>query len=155
MCEFGLLKTKELEETLEMIHDVFMQFEASDYSQQGVDTFLKFIDIANIRDSIKKGELVFWNTKASGKIVGVLAVRNRTHICMLFVDAQFHRHGIAKRLLKEAFCDMDDGTKITVRSSPYAVPFYHAVGFVDTDAQMARDGIVFVPMATRCSELKI
>ena len=35
---------------------------------------------------------------------------------------------------------------ITVNSSPYAVPVYHKLGFVDTDVEQISDGMRYTPM---------
>ena len=35
---------------------------------------------------------------------------------------------------------------ITVNSSPYAVPVYHKLGFVDTDVGQISDGMRYTPM---------
>lgn len=35
---------------------------------------------------------------------------------------------------------------ITVNSSPYAVPVYHKLGFIDTDTEQLSDGIRYIPM---------
>jgi predicted GNAT family N-acyltransferase len=35
---------------------------------------------------------------------------------------------------------------ITVNSSPYGVPFYHALGFEDSDKEQTVNGIRFTPM---------
>ena len=34
----------------------------------------------------------------------------------------------------------------TVNSSPYAVPVYHKLGFIDMDSEQLSDGIRFTPM---------
>ncbi|MDN5360294.1 MAG: hypothetical protein PWQ84_1357, partial [Thermotogaceae bacterium] len=39
-----------------------------------------------------------------------------------------------------------DKATLTVNSSPYAVGFYHKMGFKDTDNELEKDGIRFVPM---------
>ena len=35
---------------------------------------------------------------------------------------------------------------ITVNAAPYAVEFYHKVGFYDTDKEESNDGIRYTPM---------
>jgi len=37
-------------------------------------------------------------------------------------------------------------TQITVNSSPYAVKVYERLGFVKTEEQQEKDGILYVPM---------
>jgi len=36
--------------------------------------------------------------------------------------------------------------KITLNASPYAVPFYRAIGFKDLDEQQEYKGILYTPM---------
>jgi predicted GNAT family N-acyltransferase len=68
---------------------------------------------------------------------------------MLFVDKTYHKRGIAKQLFDEFVKDVkssSDKATLTVNSSPYAVGFYHKMGFKDTDNELEKDGIRFVPM---------
>ncbi|MEA4921471.1 MAG: GNAT family N-acetyltransferase, partial [Clostridiaceae bacterium] len=69
---------------------------------------------------------------------------------LLFVDHQYHRRGIATALVKKAVADckeLDDNLDhITVNSSPYAVPFYVALGFEQLSEVCEQNGIKFVPM---------
>ena len=37
-------------------------------------------------------------------------------------------------------------TSVTVNASPYAVGFYHKMGFEDTDIQQLVSGILYTPM---------
>ena len=39
------------------------------------------------------------------------------------------------------------GYRLTVYSSPYAVGFYHRIGFVDTNREQKKDGIRYTPMS--------
>lgn len=148
------MKQDELPETVELIHRVFTEFEAVDYSVRGVKSFFEFIEVSSIQKGIGSGELDFWVCEANGVIIGTIAMKNRTHICMLFVDKRYHRLGIATKLIHTALKDIDPSEQITVNSSPYGVPFYHAVGFADTDGLITKDGIKFVPMTAKCSRLK-
>ena len=82
-------------------------------------------------------------------MVGIIGVRNETHISLLFVDSEYHKRGIATKLVRSMF----DQTmrkygkrEMTVNSSPYAVGFYHKMGFVDTNTEQLTDGIRYTPM---------
>ena len=54
-------------------------------------------------------------------------------------------NGIGKALFNAVKneCPSD---KITVNSSPYAVPIYHKLGFTDTDTEQVVNGLRFTPM---------
>jgi len=151
--DIRLMKAAELNDTLELIRNVFSEFEAPDYEPEGVETFFAFSEETSIKESIASGELKFWICKSRRSLAGALAVKNGCHICMLFVDKRFHRQGIATRLLEAAFSGTDSSSIITVNSSPYGVPFYHAAGFSDTSPLTVKNGIKYVPMSAKRSEL--
>src|SRR6056297_2647542 len=88
----------ELIDVLKLIKTVFMEFEAPDYSEEGVQTFLNFIELISIQKMFDDGTLKCWVCIKDKKIVGVMASRHLSHICMLFVDKAYHKKGIAKRL---------------------------------------------------------
>ena len=138
----------EIGECLELAKRVFLQFEASDYSADGVKTFLDFADDINFRQSFLQGENVFLVCCHDKNIVGILNTRNLSHVSMVFVEKQWHRKGVATRLFAEFIKDRKllGVKKITLNSSPYGIPFYHAIGFKDTDCQQIKDGIIFTPM---------
>ncbi len=64
---------------------------------------------------------------------------------MFFVDGQYQEKGIGKQLFQAIWKDCPAG-KITVNSSPYAVPIYHKLGFCDTDKEKVINGLRFTPM---------
>jgi predicted GNAT family N-acyltransferase len=61
------------------------------------------------------------------------------------VDGKYHRQGIGTKLFKTVLQEYPDQV-ITLNSSPYGLPFYHALGFVDTDKEQMVNGIRFTPM---------
>lgn len=133
----------------EMIWKVFSEFEAPDYSNEGIKTFKEFIKPQRLLREIKKGDLKIYCCFAEEKLVGVLAFRNAKHISLLFVDKGYQKKGIAKKLLKIGESDIKDNPKvkeITVNSSPYAVKIYKKLGFISTDNMQEKDGIKFMPM---------
>lgn len=126
----------------------FLEFEADDYSPEGVKNFFDFITSTQIEDMFLNGSYKAVAAFDGEKIVGFLGFRNINHISLLFVDAEYHRQGIATMLI-EFLVDYLLGIKkdyTTVYSSPYAVGFYHRLGFNDTDEEQHKDGIIYTPM---------
>ena len=118
-----------------------MQFEAPDYSEEGIQSFRDFIEKKEIANTLE-----FWGAYDDNELKGVIATREeRKHICCFFVKAQYHRQGIGRKLW-EYLLENNPNEIITVNSSPYAVPIYHKLGFVDTDAEQLSDGIRYTPM---------
>ncbi len=133
------LSNDEITIALELTWEVFMEFEAPDYSQEGINEFRSFLDD---QDAMKK--LRFWGALNLNKMVGILAMR-QDHICLLFVRKEFHRQGIAKKLFRHLLYQIKSET-ITVNSSPYALEVYGKLGFKAIKAEQITNGIRYTPM---------
>lgn len=133
-----------------LIAAVFEKYIADDYSARGVKNFLGYIKPSAIITRLDRPEYFSLVARQNGRIVGIIEIRNCDHICLLFVDADLHRRGIARILIHSALkrC-ISQGTgpsRITVNSSPYAVYIYRKLGFVEKGPSQEKDGIIFVPM---------
>ena len=148
--EYRKVKQEELPETLDLVCKVFDEFESPFYSEEGIASFYKFIDINNMSEQYSNGSLYFYGCFVNDIIVGMIAVKDFIHISLLFVDKQYHRQGIARSLFDNIIkiCkERNPSLKtITVNSSPYAVEVYHKFGFSDVSSEQVVDGIRFVPM---------
>lgn len=112
---------------LRLVWEVFRQFEAPDYSFEGINTFKSFID-----DDEMVNCHTFHGAFLEGEIVGVAATRPRgSHIALFFVDSRYHRQCIGRGLF-EALLMAGASNKISVNSSPYASELYSCLGFSDT-----------------------
>lgn len=141
--------SKGLPEAFELVWQTFLLFEAPDYSEEGVQEFKGFIAVENIRESLKKKELILWGFYEETELQGVIAVRDGCHISLLFVEKQHHYKGIARQLLSGAvaYCSANaDCQRITVNSSPYAEAAYRKLGFVPEEEEQTVNGIRFIPM---------
>lgn len=135
---------EDIETVLSLVWSVFCEFEAPDYSNEGVEEFKK-----SIHDEKYLSELRIFGAFMGENPVGVIATRNGgNHIALFFVDGRYQRNGIGKMLFNEVVrqCKSD---RITVNSSPFAVPIYHKLGFRDTDCEQVVSGIRFTPMELR------
>ncbi len=131
----------DLTEALNLVWKVFLKYEAPFYTEQGINTFHNFIS-----DKEKMNSLVFYGMYEENKIVGVIATRNNgNHIALFFVDGDYHKKGIGKKLFQKVL-ENSTSNIITVNSSVYAVDVYHKLGFVDTDIEQIDEGIRFTPM---------
>ena len=71
-----------------------MEYEAPDYTEEGIKEFKKTIDdISWIETRDFYGAY-----DASNKILGVIATKDITHIALFFVDGKHHKQGIGKKL---------------------------------------------------------
>lgn len=143
------LEKNYIRRALDLVWTVFEEFEAPEYSKEGIEEFRKFILYDSIIEKLEKGELNFWGCIDNDILLGVIATKEIDHICLLFVRKEYHKQGIARNLFQEVkkICnDYSNIKEITVNSSPYAVEVYHRLGFVDTDKEQTVNGIRFTPM---------
>ncbi|MGC6769125.1 GNAT family N-acetyltransferase [Enterococcus sp. LJL128] len=145
----------ELSEALGLVWRTFMEFEAVDYSNQGVQEFKSFISLPEISKKLENNELFIWGYYEKSKLLGVIAVREPFHISLLFVDKAYHRQGIARRLYSKMIEDYSKNTNcqiVTVNSSPYAVEAYLKLGFTAAGTEKVINGIRFIPMERNLSD---
>lgn len=132
---------EEIEEALRLVWEVFQEYEAPDYTKEGVEEFYK-----SIHEKEYLSKLCWHGAFAQKECVGVIATRSEgTHIALFFVKGKYHRQGIGKQLYQRTQMANHSG-KMTVNSSPYAVPIYHKLGFKDTDTEQVVNGLRFTPM---------
>lgn len=83
-----------------------------------------------------------------GTLVGMLEVRDGTHVSMLFVEPRRQRAGVGRALLTHAFGPPATWPALTVNSTPGAVDAYARLGFVaEAPGEVVeRNGLRFVPM---------
>ena len=134
---------------MKLAWDTFVRFDAPDYSQEGIENFRKFVNDEMLRNMFLAGHYQLFVAMDGDKYVGMLSLREKKHISLLFVDEFYHRHGIASALLTfvRRYALTEEGVeKLTVNASPYAVEFYHKKGFKDLQSETVADGIRFTPM---------
>lgn len=134
---------------MDLVWKVFLEFEAPEYSDEGIREFKDFIAPTAVEHRITNGELFVWGCFKDKNIVGVIATRPPLHISLLFVDKEYHRQGIARALYETVlnhYKSNSNCTQATVNSSPYALEAYRKLGFVDTDSEQTVNGLRFIPM---------
>ncbi len=143
------IEEQQLAAALSLVLDVFLEFEAPEYCEEGVAEFKRYIELDAIREKLDTDELQMWVCLLDSIVTGVIALRPPCHVSLLFVDKRYHRQGIARALFEHMLAHVKENTEfteITVNSSPYAAGFYRRMGFADTDAEQTVNGIRFIPM---------
>ena len=146
-----LTAKEDIHASLQLAEDVFMQFEAPDFTPCGVESFKSFIWGKRVKEMIKDGSFVVWGCYCGNQLVGMLAMRDCQHISLAFVMADFHRQGIGRMLYSQAkkYAALHLKRKITVNASPYGLPFYRAIGFKEPDMENVIDGVRSTPMEAK------
>lgn len=147
--EIRFASQDEWEEAMGLAWKTFLEFEADDYTPEGVRSFEDFITDSRLKRMFAMGTYQMIVASDHGRLIGMITLRNEIHISLLFVDSSYHRRGIGRALiLKMAdYVKTELGKKrLTVNASPYGVEFYHRVGFKDLGPEKQQDGIIYTPM---------
>lgn len=148
--EFRKLDKREFFEASNLVWDVFSEFEAPEYSDEGIKNFKDFIKPDQLYENSKNGFMSFWGCFDNQKLVGIIASRESCHISLLFVKKEYHHKGIARMLFNKLKTEIVSGNLniefITVNSSPFAVKIYERFGFTAADKELLQDGLRFTPM---------
>jgi GNAT superfamily N-acetyltransferase len=135
------LQQPEKTDAMNLVWSVFLEFEAPDYTDEGINTFHDFI---NNDDAINGLEI--YGAYENGNLIAVIATRNKgNHIALFFVLGKYHRQGVGRKLF-EWILEKSTSKIMTVNSSPYAIEIYHKLGFTDTDIEQTKEGMRFTPM---------
>ncbi len=103
-----------------------------------------------IRGKIAAGQRFHLACQEDGRVVGVAAMRDNSHLFQFFVSTRLQRRGIARRLWRQVMRDAirRAGTRhFTLNSSVMAVPVYRRLGFVpDGPLLISAGGLITQPM---------
>lgn len=138
--EIRKVKDVEMKQALSLVWKVFLEYEAQDYTEEGIKEFKRTIedkDWINARD--------FYGAFKDNNICGVIATKDKTHIALFFVDGELHGKGIGRKLYNYVE-ELNDTKHFTVNSSPYAKEIYHHLGFKDLSEEQCINGLRFIPM---------
>lgn len=137
------------DDAMELAWKTFLKFEAKDYGQEGINSFNDFISDTTLERMFLLGKYKMFVAFQGNKMVGMITLRDKSHISLLFVDERFHRQGIGSALISVLLTDhfQETGNRmLTVNASPYGVGFYHKLGFHDVAPEMHQSGIRYTPM---------
>ena len=138
--EIRKVSENEISQAIELVWNVFLEYEAPDYTDEGIEEFKK-----SINDKEWSSQRDFYGAFNDGVLSGVIATKDKSHIALFFVDGKFHNQGIGRKLF-EYIKELNDKNYFTVNSSPYAKEIYHHLGFKDTDTEQCINGLRFIPM---------
>jgi GNAT superfamily N-acetyltransferase len=142
--EFRDMAPGEEQAVLDLVMRGFDELVRPDFSDEGASEFTRAATSFVIDRPAGHHITV---AESTGELVGMVDVRDRSHVCLFFVDADYRGRGVGRELLAAALGA--DSSSVTVNSSPWAVPVYERLGFVSTGPEIERNGIRAVPMVGR------
>lgn len=131
-----------------LVCELSEKFIAQEFTAQGAEHLLASMSPDAIQKYIHSG--FRYHVAEMGKqVVGVVSVKNNSHLYHLFVAEKHQRKGIASRLwqvaMEACLCKGNSGG-FTVNSSKYAQGVYEKLGFVAQSGPEEKNGVVFIPM---------
>lgn len=132
-----------------LIKRVYDEFVAIDYSEEGNQFFYNWIQPAKIAER-QSNQINIWVAVKGLELIGMIEIRDNKYISLLFVEKEYQGQGVAKRLFDEALKEIirrdSKLDKFYVHASPYSMPIYKKMGFVETDNMQEENGMKYVPM---------
>lgn len=151
-CQIRFAVRDEWEDAMALAWKTFLVFEAPVYLPEGVKSFENFITDSTLKRMFEMGAYQMLVAIYENQLIGMISLRDRIHISLLFVDEEYHRQGVGRALV-EHLCaylrDEEGERRVTVNASPYGVEFYHKIGFCDLGPEACADGIRYTPMEIR------
>jgi GNAT superfamily N-acetyltransferase len=133
----------------DLIARVFRVFVAPLFTAEGQREFLAYTGPERMAARLGRNHRALVAV-AGRRIVGIIEVRGRSHVSLLFVEGAHQRRGVARGLFRAAFEDAGGARRrITVNASPNSVAAYERLGFCAKGPERARKGIRFLPMVFR------
>jgi len=128
-----------------LARQVFSETVAPGLPGDGIEEFHRYAEPLAFAARLASHHAALVATRRN-KLVGLIEIRHKRHIAMLFV-AQSHRgRGVGSRLLERALTLCDPGP-VTVHAAPDAFAFYARHGFTATAPEQLVNGLRFVPMS--------
>jgi GNAT superfamily N-acetyltransferase len=116
---------------------------------EGAELFLQSIGESAVQGYVSAANFRYQVAELDTGLVGVVAVRDNTHLYHLFVATAFQGRGIARQLwqlAKSQAVSAGNPGRFTVNSSLGAAQVYERFGFVASGPIVAKHGISFQPM---------
>jgi RimJ/RimL family protein N-acetyltransferase/GNAT superfamily N-acetyltransferase len=134
-------RQQEIPKTCDLALKVYSEFNAPSDLTEGIEGFKRWLG-----DEKLMSELEFYGAFEGDRLIGEVGIRPKDrHICLFSVHGGYHRLGVGRRLFMYLRCDYLNQV-ITLNAAPYALPFYKAIGFVETGDEIVEDGICVTPM---------
>ena len=149
-----MIKKAELgnaEEIGELIAMLAQEFITHEFTPKAQRHFLASNDGESVKEFMKIG-FSYHVAIDAGRIVGVVGVKDNSHLYHLFIDIPYQGMGLARRLWQVAMDDcISNGNSgiFTVNSSNNAVGVYENFGFVPIGPMQNDNGVFYNPMELR------
>jgi GNAT superfamily N-acetyltransferase len=141
-----------------LVRHVFNEHVAPLYMAEGINEFQAYASPEAFQARLGARLSAFVAEDPSGEIVGLVEIRDSSHLSLLFVSSLLQGRGIGAALVQKAVELCREATPpcaaVSVNASPNSVQAYKHFGFLPAGPEQERDGIRFVPMEMTLSALE-
>jgi len=123
---------------------VFKQTVAPLFEPEGIRNFLAYAALDAWTERHRTGQRT-WLALKGERVVGVVQVRDGSHVSLFFVERRQQRQGIGRALIMTAIKALGVN-RLTVNSSPNSVDAYRRLGFEPVGPEDTKSGIRYTPM---------
>jgi GNAT superfamily N-acetyltransferase len=151
-CQIRFAHIDEWDEAMALAWKTFLAYVAPVYLPEGVKSFESFINDVTLKRMFTTGEYLMMVAIHEKELIGIVTLRDMTHISLLFVDERYHFRGVGRALVARLCQHLGKETgekRVTVNAAPYGVEFYRRIGFRKTGPETVSDGIKYTPMEIR------
>jgi N-acetylglutamate synthase-like GNAT family acetyltransferase len=132
----------------ELIRPLAEKHIACELSPEGASNLLASMEPRAIEGYMTSG-FKYHVAEDNGVVIGVVGVRDNSHLYHLFVADDYRGRGIAHdlwRVARAGCVEAGNVGEFTVNSSRFAVEMYRRFGFVETGPPETKNGVTSVPM---------
>ncbi|GAB6260096.1 GNAT family N-acetyltransferase [Photobacterium sp. R1] len=138
----------------ELIQPTLRQHVLPTVAPQVHEMLLNTMSAQSITNYLNQGYRYHVAEQVSGEIIGVVGMKENSHLYHLFVRDDHHGKGLSRQLwetAKNACLQHGNPGQFTVNSALNAERVYQAFGFQRVDGIRDRDGMLDVPMVLNLS----
>jgi len=134
-----------------LLSELSAKYITKKFTVDGAEHLLASMNLDAIKKYIHSG-FKYHVAEIDKQVVGVVGIRDNSHLYHLFVAEKYQRKGIARKLWQlamEACLANGNPGEFTVNSSEYALGVYERLGFVAQSGPEEKNGVIYIPMKMR------
>ncbi len=146
--EIRAATSRDAESISNLVRQLSAEYIAHEFTAEGREILLNSMTPAAIEKYMQSG-FRYHVAEVGSQLVGVVGVRDNSHLYHLFVAESYQRQGVATglwQLAMQACLDEGNPGEFTVNSSNYAQKVYETLGFVAQSGPQDKNGVIFIPM---------